>query len=467
MVERRTVAPDVAGSIPVTHPIFPIHLLGVLLAAGVWLAACGGPPAGSGTLAVPRAAPPVTAASGQAVRATTPEGTGGVNAPETLDKPYLILISFDGVRHDDLARYDTPGFDRVAAGGAVADALIPVYPSLTFPAHYSVATGLYPERHGIVGNRFHDPLRGEDYNYRDTGAVQDGTWYGGEPIWLTAETQGMVSGAMLFVGTEADIGGIRPTFWTPYAERGSQTERVDAVLAWLALPPDRRPHLITLYFSAVDGAGHRAGPATEAVAGAVAQVDAALGRLLDGLAALPHGDRVSLVLVSDHGMAAVDPGRIVDLRQTADLDGVRVVVTGPNANLFVGGDPARARALRDDLNDDLEVGRAYLREEVPTALRYRLDPRIGDVVIVPESGTMLTLGPPRDPPAGMHGYDPRHPDMGGILLFSGPEIVAGTRLPAVESVHVYPLLARLLHLAPNPDIDGDLAALAPALTRRP
>ncbi len=256
----------------------------LVLAAAV---ACG--PAGPS--AVRAAGPAPAAAQAQSARATTPGGTGGVNAPETLDKPYLVLVSFDGFRHDYLDRYETPSFDRVADRGVAAEALVPPYPSLTFPAHYTIATGLHPERHGLVGNRFYDPARGAEYNYRERANVEDGTWYGGEPIWVTAETQGMVAAAMLMVGTEADVRGVRPTFWTRYADRGTHRERVDEVLDWLALPPGRRPHLVTLYFSSVDGAGHRTGPASPAVAEAVEQVDADLGRLLDGIDALPTAAR--------------------------------------------------------------------------------------------------------------------------------------------------------------------------------
>lgn len=455
MVERRTVAPDVAGSIPVTHPISHTHSLvsvrasGALLTLLAVIASCGAPAAGT-----PDKAEPVR----------TPGGTGGVNAPETLDKPYVVLVSFDGFRHDYLTRFDTPSFDHVAHAGGSADALIPVYPSLTFPSHYSIATGLYPEHHGIVGNRFFDPGRGEAYYYRNTATVQDGTWYGGEPIWVTAETQGMVAAAMLFVGTEAAVGGVRPTFWTPYDARGSHRERVDQVVAWLSLPAQTRPHLITLYFSAVDGAGHDAGPASPAVEGAVRQVDTALGRLLDGLGKLPYGDQVSVVLVSDHGMGPIDPDLVTDLRQIADLRNTRVMVTGPGANLFVEGDPDRARTVRDDINDGLRGGRAYLRDEVPDALRYRADPRIGDVVVVAEPGAMIGLGG-SSPPPGMHGWDPRHPDMHGIFLAMGPEIEPGGRVGPVESVHIYPFLARLLHLTPHPDIDGTLSVLAPLLVQ--
>ena len=434
-------------------------LLAAIVAGG--LAGSGSPP-GVGSARASGAAE-----AAQSGRATTPDGTGGVNAPETLDKPYVVLVSFDGFRHDYLDLYATPSFDRVAARGVIADALVPPYPSLTFPAHYTIATGLHPERHGLVGNRFFDPARGAEYNYRDRTNVEDGTWYGGEPIWVTAETQGMVAAAMLMVGTEADVGGVRSTFWTRYADRGTHRERVDQVLDWLALPPERRPHLVTLYFSVVDGVGHRAGPASPAVGEAVEQVDADLGRLLDGIDALPHGGAVSVVVVSDHGMAATDPDAVIDLGAVADLRGVRAVVGRPGANLFVPGGEARARAVRDDINDgtgggsSLEGARAYLRSEVPAALRYRADPRIGDVVVVPDLGVTFDVGSP--PPPGMHGWDPRHPDMHGIFLALGPDIRPGQRIGAFESVHVYPFLARLLRLAPNPDVDGDLSVLAPVL----
>ena len=438
-------------------------------AAALVAALITGGQAGAASAAGPVAAAeavPAGTVTAQTDRATTPNGTGGVNAPETLGKPYLVLVSFDGFRPDYLDRYRTPSFDRVAARGVAAEALVSVYPSLTFPAHYSIATGLHPERHGLVGNRFYDPARGEEYNYRDRHSVEDGTWYGGEPIWVTAETQGMVAAAMLFVGTEADIGGVRPTFWTRYADRGTHRERVDEVLEWLALPAERRPHLVTLYFSSVDGAGHRYGPASSAVAEAVERVDGDLGRLLDGIDALPHGGAVSVVLVSDHGMAAVRPGGTIDLGAVADLRGVRAVVSGPGANLFVAGGAARARAVREDVNDGtgegLTGGRAYLRHEVPAALRYRDNPRIGDVVAVADPGFMFDLGGP-PPPPGMHGWDPRHPDMHGIFLAAGPDVRPGQRIGRVGLVHLYPFLARLLRLAPNPDVDGDLSVLAPVL----
>ena len=393
-------------------------------------------------------------------------GTGGTNDPVVAGRPYVVLVSFDGLRSDYLDRVPTPSFDRLAATGARA-ALISVFPSLTFPAHYSIATGLHPEHHGIVANRFYDPERDAEFDYRDRAEVQDGSWWGGEPIWVTAETQGMVAAAFFFPGTEAAIGGVRPSEWRPYDGRVANRDRVGTVLDWLARPPETRPHLTTLYFSLVDSAGHRFGPQATETAASVREADALLGELLDGVEALPHGDRVVVVAVSDHGMARVDPERRQSLPRAAAGDGIRAVPTGPAVSLHVT-DAARRRPLRDALNDTLQHARAYLREEMPAELHARASRRLGDVIVVPEVGVMVDvrggvdgaaarLQAAANSPAGMHGWDPRDPTMHGVLVAAGPGIARGVRLTPVDSVDVYPLIAHLLALTAPDDLDGRLA----------
>ena len=406
-------------------------------------------------------------------------GTGGVNDPAVAGRPYVVLVSFDGFRPDYLDRYPTPSFDRLAAAGAHA-ALIPAFPSLTFPAHYSIATGLYPEHHGIVANRFYDPARDDEFDYRDRDTVQDGSWWGGEPIWVAAETQGMVAAAVFFPGTEAAIGGVRPSEWRPYDGRVPNRDRVRSVLDWLARPPATRPHLTTLYFSLVDSAGHRLGPDAEGMADSVRRADALLGELLEGIEALPHGERVVVIVVSDHGMAAVEPERRQSLPPAAAGEGVRAVPAGPAVSLHIA-DAERRGPIRDAINESVRDARAYLREEMPDHLHARGNRRLGDVIVVPEVGVMVdvrggvegvaaTLQRVADYPAGMHGWDPRAPEMHGILLAAGPGIVRGARLPPVESVHVYPLIAHLLGLTSPDALDGRLEAVAallsPAAARR-
>ena len=454
------MAPEVAGSSPVTHPNrYRPQLLGRCLRAGACvlfvaaaLVSCG---AGANAERERPASPAQPAA-----------GTGGINHPAAESRPHVVLVSFDGFHPGYLDRFDTPHFQRLAARGMHAAGLVSVFPSLTFPAHYSLATGLHPEAHGVVGNRFFDPARGAEFSYRRSDDAQDGSWWGGEPIWVTAETQGVVTAAFFFPGTEADIGGVRPSHWRPYDGRVPNRERIDQVLAWLALAPAERPHLITLYFSLVDSAGHRLGPDDPDMRRSVESADGLLGDLMAGIDALPHGESVALVVVSDHGMAAPDPDQAAVLPPVAELAGVRIVTAGPSLSLHVG-DPERARALRDRLNARLVHARAYLREELPEHLHARGNPRLGDLLVMPTGLGMVQLAADNRPPAGMHGWDPTLPEMHGIFFAAGPGIAGGIALPTVNAVDVYPLVAHLLGLRPNPEVAGDLAVFGPALESEP
>ena len=401
----------------------------------------------------------------------TSAGTGGTNDSSVLSRPYVVLVSFDGFRADYLDRFATPSFDQLAARGVRAGSLVSVFPSLTFPGHYSIATGLYPEAHGVVGNRFYDPVRDDEFDYRDREDAQDGSWWGGEPIWVTAEKQGMVSAAFFFPGTEADIGGVHPSHWRPYDGSVPNVERIEQVLAWLEMPAVERPHFITLYFSLVDSAGHRLGPGHEDFGETVEAADHLLGQLMRGLDALPHAERIGLVVVSDHGMAAVDPDQLTVLPEMADLDDTRLVAAGPSMSVHVG-DPERAAALRDELNTRLIHARAYLREELPEHLHARGSPRIGDIVVIPNGLGFVGFSSFVERlrvtfRQGQHGWDPRLPAMHGIFLAAGPGIAAGVTLPAVEAVDVYPLIAHLLGLTPADGVAGSAAPFRPALQDPP
>ena len=373
-----------------------------------------------------------------------------------MAKPYVVMISFDGFKPEYLQRIDLPAFARVAKNGVQSVGMIPVFPSKTFPNHYSIATGMYPESHGIVGNRFWDPDRNATYGMSDTLAVLDGSWYRGEPIWATAEKQGMVAASYFWVASDVSIGGMLPTFWKRYDGRVSNTRRVDSVLAWLALPAERRPHMVTMYFSDVDGAGHDHGPLSAQVDTATKAVDAALGRLLEGFTRLPADvkDRIYLILVSDHGMSETSPRWYAALDTLIAMDSVRLPESGPLANLFVSNAPQRARILRDSINRRLSHGRAYLRGELPKHLHYDKDPRIGDIVVVMDDHFQIGRAnrPARD--GATHGWDPTLPSMHALFVASGPGIPAGKVIPSFENVDIYPYIAELLGLKPAPDIDG-------------
>jgi predicted AlkP superfamily pyrophosphatase or phosphodiesterase len=395
---------------------------------------------------------------GRAQPAAALQGSGGINRAEHQQKPSLLVVSFDGFRADYLDRFDLPNFRRVIARGTRARGMHPVFPTITFPNHYSLVTGLYPEHHGIVENSFFDPVRNAAFSFRNPLTVTDGSWYGGEPIWVTAERQGMVSACFFWPGSDADVKGIRPTYWNRYDGSVPNERRIDTVLGWLRLPADRRPHVITLYFSDVDSASHKGALAGSDVAASVKTVDAALGMLLDGLERLEDRDRVLLMLTSDHGMADTARVRIVQLGDLIDTTGVRAGFSGAVTALHLLPEAGPPAAVRDRLNAKLQHGRAYLREEVPGRHHFRATPRAGDVVVIMDEGWLMATSSMNrgliQREWGEHGWDPDLPSMKAIFLLAGPGIPAGLTIPEVENIDVYPLMTELLGLTPASGLDG-------------
>lgn len=439
-----------------TQRSLPASFVALLLAV-----ACASPPVDPPApapepVAEPQPAPAAPGLPAPADTATPPTPTAAT------DETYVLMVSFDGMRYDFLDRVPTPAFDRVATAGVRAAGLIPAYPSKTFPNHYTIATGLYPTHHGIVDNEFYDPHFDAVYALRDRDAVEDGRWYGGEPIWKTAERQGLIAASYFWVGSEAT--GLRPTYWKRYDGAVPNTARVDTVLAWLDLPLERRPRVVMLYFSDVDDAAHRYGPGAPQVDSAIAAVDAILGRLLDGLAARELGDRVNLLLVSDHGMAPVPAANVVYLEDYADLAGARVIDNATQALLYFDGDETEIWAAHDALAGRIPHAQVHLKEELPNRWHYRNSRRVGEIVVVAEPGWMVASRQSRAwRGGGMHGWDPYFRPMHGIFLAAGPGIRPGGELASFENIHVHPFAAALLGIEPAPGIDGRLDVLAPHL----
>lgn len=382
-------------------------------------------------------------------------GSGGVNRAEHTGKPYVILVSVDGLKPEYLDRFTLPNLQRVITRGARARAMTPVFPTLTFPNHYSLVTGLRPARHGIVFNRFMDPVRGATYALGDDASVTDGTWYFGEPIWVTAETQGMVAACFFWPGSEAAIKGVRPSLYRKYVHEMPNSQRVAGLLEWLRLPASARPHILTLYFSTIDSASHGGRLDRPAVEKAVLEVDAAVGQLLDGIDALPIAREITLLIVSDHGMADTRRAQVIDIEKLADLSGVVGFFGGPVTAVHVP-DPVRAAKIRDQVNAKLRHGRAYLRGEVPERFHLRDTARAGDVVVIMDEGWTMERGRGRDriDEWGQHGWDNELPSMRATFIAMGPAIRAGWIVDQVENIDVYPFMAELLGLRPAEAIDG-------------
>ena len=390
-------------------------------------------------------------------------GCAGSPARERAPRPALVLVSIDGFRWDYLDRPDVEAPTlRWIAGGVRAERLVPVFPTKTFPNHYSLVTGLHPEAHGIVGNSMRDPERAVDgraarFSLGDREAVTDGRWWLGEPIWVTAERQGLATGTVFWPGSEAEIGGVRPRRWLRYDGDLGYDARVDTALAWLAAPDP--VDLVTLYFEAVDDAGHRHGPDTPEVAEAIARVDAALARLVAGLRQRGALEATDLVVVSDHGMTAVSPDRVVVIDDAVDL-AVDDVDWGEVPGVWPG--PGRDA---DDIVRRLSALphlTAYRKGDLPARLHHADSPRIPPVVVLVDEGWTASSRDrvarrPDRPSGGTHGFDNRYPSMHGILVARGPRIRSGESTGPVQTVDVYGILARLLGVAPAPNA-GDPAA---------
>lgn len=388
-----------------------------------------------------------------------PSTSAGVNHPKHLEAPIVLLISFDGFRADYLDRYELPNFQRFMREGVRAQGLIPVFPSVTSPNHYSIVTGLYPERHGIVGNVFYDPSREEVFNYL---ASTNGSWYGGDPIWRVAESQGMVTACHSWPGCPATIKKTRSTFWKSYNGAISNDVRVDQVLSWLQLPQTQRPHFLTLYMGDLDDAGHQFGPDSPEVQRAAEKVDRELGRLLNGLDILASGQHIYVILISDHGMGSVDRKNVVWMDDLGlDLSEWEWKgMLGAYASLHATAGKHDPISMRDQINSKLTHGRAFLREDVPASLHYRHDPRIGDVVILMEQPHLIAWRIDESSISrGDHGWNPADSNMHGVFLARGPGIKRGARIPAFQNVDIYSLLAELLNVSIAEDIDGQAGRL--------
>jgi predicted AlkP superfamily pyrophosphatase or phosphodiesterase len=385
------------------------------------------------------------------------------NRAEQLAKHYVVLVSIDGFRYDYAKLYGATHLDAVAREGATApDGMLPAYPSVTFPNHYTLVTGLYPEHHGIVAMSFYDPQRKERYAFNDPKAVTDGSWYRGVPLWSLAEKQGMRAACFFWPGSEAEIAGARPSYYLKYDEKVPDEERVDQVVDWLKLPAAKRPHFVTLYFSEVDHAGHEYGPDAPETRSAVRHVDSMIGTLRAHLAKLHLP--IDLVVVSDHGMAT-EQGGWIDLDQYVDFTGVETA-----GSLMYPDSEQEAAKLYAKLRIVSNKFKVYRRDRMPAELDYTGEPRIGDPVVVPTGPYSIRVHGPADsardhpPNKGVHGYDPGSvPEMRAIFYAEGPDIRKGTKLKSFENVNVYPFLAEILGLN-APAIDGSAAVLEPALT---
>ncbi|MCP4807409.1 MAG: alkaline phosphatase family protein [Proteobacteria bacterium] len=371
--------------------------------------------------------------------------------------PTVLLVSMDGFRASYLDAHDTPNLDRLAALGLRADGLIPPFPSKTFPSHYTAVTGLYPEHHGLVGNTIYDAERDAWYSMGDRSAVEDGSWYEGEPIWATANKAGLETATLFWVGSEAEIGGQRPDTWLPYDGSMTFEARVDRVLSWLDRTEDR-PRFLTLYLDEPDHVGHAGGPEGLGIPTGVTMVDNALGNLLDGLEQRELLDEIDILVTSDHGMAELSRDRMVFLDDAIDTSAVEIVNWSPVTLILPEPEPGTEDELLVELAE-LEHLACAKKEDLDPELHYADHDRIPPIVCLADEGWSVSTRwwygvDPTGWTGGTHGYDPRLESMHGIFVAAGPSLRTG-RVEAFENVHLYELMCAILELEPAEN-DGEL-----------
>ncbi|MBL7872345.1 MAG: alkaline phosphatase family protein [Cyclobacteriaceae bacterium] len=376
--------------------------------------------------------------------------------------PYVILVSFDGFRYDYVTNFDPPNFRKFIAKGSQAEALIPSFPSKTFPNHYTLVTGLSPGNHGLVDNTFYDPLRKEIYKMSDKVKVTDPYYYGGVPLWQLAKMNGMKSASYFWVGSEMSEESRRPDYYFPFDDKVDPQKRVDQVIDWLKLPAAERPHFITVYFSFPDHESHMYGPNSEEAKLAVLRADTLLGNMMKRVAetSLP----VNVMLVSDHGMheITVDTSTYIFIDELVDRKNPHVVLAngGTQAHLYIS-DRSKRDSVYAVLKRNEKNYTVHNKENFPAHWHYQ-NARAGDLIVIARPLHYIREGSRErfiksmkpGTKKGEHGYDPVEvPEVRGIFYAQGPHIKSGIMLPAFQNIHVYPLVAKILGL-PIPVIDG-------------
>ena len=361
-----------------------------------------------------------------------------------------VIISLDGFRWDYTQWYDTPFLDRMAEEGVEA-ALIPSYPSKTFPNHYTLATGLYPDHHGIIGNKFINRATGKKFSLSNREVKHDARYYGGEPIWLTAQRQGLRTAVFYWPGSDVAVQGKYPDKYFNYDQEPRLTfgQRIDGILKQLRRPEAKRPQLIMAYFEQPDHNGHVYGPQAKQTRIAVMEIDKLISNLYERIQKLPISDNVNFIVVSDHGMTLTMPEKHIDARQYLKKEWYYDIEGDAPANVYAreGCADSICQALQG-----VDHIRVWHRTEVPYYLHYGTNENVGDVVIDTELGWLFS--DKKAEYGGTHGYDPSYNDMHALFRAVGPAF-KHINLPHFPNVDVYPLLCHLLGIEPAPN-DGSL-----------
>jgi len=381
----------------------------------------------------------------------------------TASKPYVILVSFDGFRWDYVNRNITPNMQNLIDTGAKAISLRPSFPSKTFPNHYSIITGMYPETHGIVSNNFRNPETGEWYSMGDpNGSKNEGKWYLGEAFWETAEKNGITTASYFWPASTLNYKSRRPTYSKTYNRDTPYRARIDTLIKWLQYPKNTRPYFSSIYFEETDDYGHHYGPNSDGISLAIQTCDSLVAYLRNGLTEIGMSDSVNIILTSDHGMTEISKDRTINIEKM--LDGLDYHSSDNGPFMLIQPSEKDREKIKTILENNQVHYKFYLREEVPAHYHYSKSKRIPDFVLIADLGWFLAkendIENWGEYSSGTHGYDNNAIDMHGIFIGNGPAFKKGYKSGTVWNIDIYPLLCKIYSVQPNKNIDGKLERIS-------
>ncbi len=369
--------------------------------------------------------------------------------------PYVLLVSFDGFRWDYANRGLTPNLDAIKKEGVSALSFKPSFPSITFPNHLSIITGMYPQNHGIISNYFKN-CQNEIYSLSDTAAVRNPKWYQGEAFWETAKRNNIKTASYYWPGSELTDTNRRPDYFKAYNHTEPHQKKIDGVINWLTLPQSERPHFITLYFHDTDSQGHKFGTDSREIDSTIAVMDSLIGVLRKRIELIGMKDSVNLIILSDHGMTNVSEKRDIDLKSL--LDGFDCEVNSAMSLTMIKPrfDKDLPR-IYDRLKKSESHYKVYFREEMPEYYHFSQNPYIFPIILIPELGWSFYSYRAGDHKSNAeHGFDNNQIDMHGIFFAVGNKFKNGYKTGTLSNVDVYPLLCEIFGIFPRKNIDGDI-----------
>ena len=387
---------------------------------------------------------------------------GCTHTTKNANSNKLLLISFDGFRADYLLNTETPNFDKLAESGVLGKGLIPIYPSKTFPNHYAIATGLYPENNGFIANVMYDKELDLSFSMGDREQVENPHWWLGEPIWNTVEKEGKKAGTMFWVGSEAPVQNMRPTFWKQYDGSINNKERIDTVLHWMTLETEKQIDFGTLYFSFVDSQGHRNGTESEEVIDAIEEADKLMGYLISEMNAKGLLETTNIMIVSDHGMMDVSKERLVLLDDYINTEYIDIIEGSPS--LMMNVEDGKLEEVYTSLKKNENHFKVYKKEDIPERFHIKNNPRTPELLLVAELGYTISTNNyvssrGNYPSGGAHGFDNMEKEMWALFVANGPNFKKGFEMEPFENIHLYELMSHLLNIK-SAGSDGNLEAVS-------